>query len=41
MVSIYLVVGYFILIANAVWVIYRIVRGWLRLADGKEMYEAS
>ena len=39
--SIYLVVGSFILIANGIWVIYRIVRGWLRLADGKEMYESS
>ena len=39
--SIYLVVGYFILIANLIWLIYRIVRGWLRLADGKEMYESS
>ncbi len=32
------VVGYFILLADAIWVIYRIVKGWLRLADGKEMY---
>ena len=39
-VSIYAVVGYFILIANAIWVIYRIVKGWLRLADGKEMYKS-
>ena len=32
------IIGYFILIANAIWVIYRIVKGWLRLNDGKEMY---
>lgn len=34
----FVVIGYFILIANGVWVIYRIVKGWLRLADKKEMY---
>ena len=33
-----LVIGYFILFANAVWVIYRIVKGWLRLNDNKAMY---
>jgi len=32
------VIGYFILIADAIWVIYRIVKGWLRLSDGKQMY---
>jgi uncharacterized membrane protein len=32
-----LVIGWFILIADAIWVIYRIVKGWLRLNDGKEM----
>lgn len=35
------IVGWFILIANAVWVIYRIVKGWLNLNDGKPMYEAA
>jgi len=34
----YVFVGVIILLANAVWFIYRIVKGWLRLADGKEMY---
>ena len=34
----FVVIGYFILIADGVWVIYRIVKGWLRLADNKEMY---
>lgn len=33
-----IVVGYFIIIANLIWVIYRIVKGWLRLNDGKPMY---
>jgi len=30
--------GFFILVANSVWFIYRIVKGWLNLNDGKEMY---
>lgn len=30
--------GYLILCANVVWVIYRIVKGWLNLADNKPMY---
>jgi uncharacterized membrane protein len=28
-------VGYFVLLATAVWLIYRIVKGWLNLAEGK------
>jgi uncharacterized membrane protein len=31
-------VGYFILVANSIWFIYRIIKGWLNLNDGKEMY---
>jgi uncharacterized membrane protein len=34
----YIIVGYFVLLANAIWLIYRIVKGWLRLADNKPMY---
>ncbi len=34
----YFLIGIPILIANTIWVIYRIVKGWLRLNDGKEMY---
>jgi len=30
-------VGFFILFADAVWIIYRIVKGWLNLNDGKAM----
>ena len=37
----FFVIGYFLLIANAIWVIYRIVKGWLRLNDGKEMYSKA
>lgn len=31
-------IGWIILGINAIWVIYRIVKGWLCLADGKPMY---
>ena len=33
------VIGYFILLADFIWFIYRIVKGWLRLNDNKEMYK--
>jgi uncharacterized membrane protein len=32
------VIGWGVLLANTVWVIYRIVKGWLRLNDNKPMY---
>ena len=35
-----LVVGWVILAADAVWVIYRIVKGWLNLNEGKEVNPA-
>lgn len=35
-----IVVGWFVLIANGIWIIYRIVKGWLRLNDNKSMYIA-
>lgn len=31
-------IGVVILFANAVWVIYRIAKGWIYLADNKPMY---
>jgi len=31
-------VGYLILLGVGVWIIYRIVKGWLRLNDGRPMY---
>lgn len=31
-------IGFAILVADAVWLIYRIVKGWLRLSEGKPMY---
>ncbi|HDP24964.1 MAG TPA: hypothetical protein ENN34_05920 [Deltaproteobacteria bacterium] len=36
--TVFMIVGYYVLIANAIWIIYRIVKGWLRLADSREMY---
>jgi uncharacterized membrane protein len=35
--TIWLVVGFAVLFAVSVWVIYRIVKGWLNLLDGKPM----
>lgn len=32
------VFGFVMLIANGVWIIYRIVKGWLRLNDNQPMY---
>lgn len=31
-------VGYLILFANMVWLIYRIIKGWIRLSENKPMY---
>jgi uncharacterized membrane protein len=33
-----LVVGWFVIVADGIWIIYRIVKGWLRLNDNKPMY---
>ena len=33
-----MVIGWFVLIANGIWIIYRIAKGWLRLNDNKPMY---
>jgi uncharacterized membrane protein len=34
------VIGWFILVADAVWTLYRIIKGWLRLSERKSMYVA-
>jgi len=31
-------IGYFVLLANTIWLVYRIIKGWLRLTEGKTMY---
>jgi uncharacterized membrane protein len=33
-------IGWFVLVAAGVWIIYRIAKGWLRLNDNKPMYLA-
>ena len=35
---VFVLVGYGILFLNYIWIIYRIIKGWLRLNDNKEMY---
>lgn len=37
-ITFFLVIGYFIMVATAIWIIYRIVKGTLRLMENKEMY---
>jgi uncharacterized membrane protein len=34
----FVVVGFAVLLANTVWIIYRIAKGWLWLNEGREMY---
>ncbi len=36
-----MVVGVPIMVINGIWIIYRVVKGWLRLNDGKEMYVSA
>ena len=36
-----IVIGYIVLVADAIWIIYRIVKGWIRLSEGKPMYEKA
>ncbi len=36
--TIVLIVGFFILFADFVWFVYRIAKGWLKLNEGKPMY---
>ena len=33
-----ILIGELVLFAAAVWFIYRVVKGWLRLSEGREMY---
>jgi uncharacterized membrane protein len=35
-----ILVGWVVLIANGIWIIYRIAKGWLNLNDDKPMYAA-
>jgi uncharacterized membrane protein len=35
----FIFIGYIIMFANVIWMIYRVAKGWLRLNDNKPMYE--
>ncbi len=34
----FLLIGYLVLAAVVIWLIYRIAKGWIYLVDGKELY---
>lgn len=34
-------IGYIILLSTWIWVIYRVTKGWLRLNDDRNMYDAT
>jgi len=34
----WIIIGYVVLLAVSIWLVYRIARGWICLVDGKEMY---
>ena len=34
----FVVIGFVVLFANAIWIIYRIIRGWLNLNENQPMY---
>lgn len=40
MLTFVVLVGWPILVANGIWIVYRIVKGWLNLNDDKPMYAA-
>jgi uncharacterized membrane protein len=37
--TVIVLVGFLVWIASAIWLIYRLVKGWIRLSEGKAMYE--
>jgi uncharacterized membrane protein len=37
--TVMLYIGSLIILVNAIWVIYRIIKGWLRLNDNRPMYD--
>jgi len=41
LVTFFIIIGYFVLLANTIWVIYRIIKGWLRLSENKPMYAVA
>ena len=41
LISLIVVIGYLILVANMVWVLYRVVLGWLKLHEGVPVHNYS
>jgi uncharacterized membrane protein len=39
LITVFIIVGFVVWIASGIWFIYRIVIGWLRLSEGKPMYQ--
>lgn len=37
-ITIFILIGYFILLFNTIWIIYRVIKGWLYLNDIKPVY---
>jgi len=37
-ITIFIIIGYFLIVFTTFWVIYRIIKGWLYLYDNKPMY---
>ncbi|HQF83364.1 MAG TPA: hypothetical protein PLX58_00185 [Smithellaceae bacterium] len=37
----FVIVGFVVLLVNAIWIIYRIAKGWLNLNENKPMYSVS
>ena len=38
-ISLILVIGYLILVASMVWVLYRVIKGWLKLNEGLPVHQ--
>jgi len=38
--SLILLIGFFVLMASAVWLLYRAIKGWIALEEGKPMYSS-
>lgn len=41
LILLFVLVGILVWLASAVWLIYRIVKGWIRLSEGRPMYEKA
>jgi uncharacterized membrane protein len=41
LVSLFFVVGIVVLVVDAIWILYRVIKGWLYLYENKPMYATS